>query len=107
VVLSFHNSSLLRHTWGEELLINTILKTKHIEQGIPKLGLIVTVNGFQAVGILIVQPQSQALKVLKHFILDFQEENSRVTRIVINDDKNIPLASHETNPRGTDIIHIE
>jgi hypothetical protein len=32
---------------------------------------------------LIVQPQSQAPKVLKHFILAFQEENLRVTRIVI------------------------
>jgi hypothetical protein len=45
--------------------------------------------------------------VLKHFILAFQEENSRVTRIVINNDKNIPLASHGANPRETDSIHIE
>jgi hypothetical protein len=56
---------------------------------------------------LIVQPQSQAPKVLNHFILTFQEENSRVTRIVINDDKNIPLASHRANPRGTDSVHME
>jgi hypothetical protein len=56
---------------------------------------------------LIVQPQSQALKVLKHFILTFQEENRRVTRIVINDDKNISLASHGANPRGTDSVHME
>jgi hypothetical protein len=66
---------------------------KLIEIGIPKLGPIVTANSFQIVGILIVQPQSQALKVLKHFILAFQEETLRVTRIVVNDDKNIPLAS--------------
>jgi hypothetical protein len=46
-----------------------MLKTKLIERGIPKLDLIVTVNGFQAVGMLIVQPHSQAIKVLKHFIL--------------------------------------
>jgi hypothetical protein len=59
-----------------------------------QLGHIVTWNNFQAVGMLIVQPQSQAPKVLKHFILSFQEENPRVTRIVINDDKNIPQASH-------------
>jgi hypothetical protein len=45
--------------------------------------------------------------VLKHFILAFQEENPRVTRIIINDDKNIPLASHGVNPRGTDSVHIE
>jgi hypothetical protein len=107
VILSFHNSILLRHIWGRELLINTILKIKHIEQGIPELGLIVTVNGFQAVEILIVQPQSQALKVLKHFILNFQEENPKVTIIVINDDKNISLASHGANPRGTDSVHME
>jgi hypothetical protein len=71
---------------GGKLLINTILKTKLIERGIPELGLIVTVNGFQAVGMLIVQPQSRAQKVLKHFILTFQEENLRVTRIVISND---------------------
>jgi hypothetical protein len=65
------------------------------------------VNGFQAVGMLIVQPQSQALKVLKHFILAFQEENSRVTRIVVNDDKNIPLTAHGVNPRGADSVHME
>jgi hypothetical protein len=65
------------------------------------------VNDFQAVGMRIVQPQSQAPKVLKHFILTLQEENPRVTRIVINDDKNIPLASHEANLRRTDIIHME
>jgi hypothetical protein len=45
--------------------MNTMLKTKLIERGIPKLGLIVTVNSFQAVGMLIVHPQSQALKVFK------------------------------------------
>jgi hypothetical protein len=54
---------------GGEMLINTMLKTKLIKRGIPELSPIVTTNGFQAVGKLIVQPQGQALKVLKHFIL--------------------------------------
>jgi hypothetical protein len=84
-----------------------MLKAKLIERCIPELGPIVTVNSFQAVGKLIVQPQSQALKVFKHFIITFQEENSRVTRIVISNDKNISLASHGANPRGTDNIHME
>jgi hypothetical protein len=93
--------------WGEKLLINTILKTKLIERGILKLDLSVTVNDFQAIGILIVQPQSQAPKVLKHSILTFREENSRVTRVVINNDKGIPLASHGANPRGTDRVRMK
>jgi hypothetical protein len=46
-----------------------MLKAKLIERGIPELGPIVTMNSFQAIGILIVQPQRQGLKVLKHFIL--------------------------------------
>jgi hypothetical protein len=50
-------------------LSNTLLNTKLIKRGIPELGPIVIANGFQAVGMLIVQPQGQALKVLKHFIL--------------------------------------
>jgi hypothetical protein len=83
-----------------------MLKAKLIERGIPELSHIFTVNSFQAVGILIVQPQSQAPKVLKHFILTFQEENPRVTRIVINDDNNVPLASHGANPRGTNNVHM-
>jgi hypothetical protein len=41
-----------------KLLINTILKAKMVERDIAKLGLIVTMNRFQAVGMLIVQPQS-------------------------------------------------
>jgi hypothetical protein len=45
--------------------------------------------------------------VLKHFILAFQEENSRVTRKIITDDENIPLATHGVNPRGTDSVHME
>jgi tRNA(Glu) U13 pseudouridine synthase TruD len=45
--------------------------------------------------------------VLKHFSLALQEENPRVTRIVINDDKNIPLASHGANLRGTDSVCME
>jgi hypothetical protein len=94
VVLSFHESILLRNTQDRKLLIDTMLKAKLIERGIPELGLIITVNSFQVVGMLIVQPQSQALKVLKHFILTFQEENPRVTRIVVNDDKNMSLVSH-------------
>jgi hypothetical protein len=97
----------LRHTWGRKLLINTMLKAKLIERGIPELGPIITVNNFQAVVMLIVQPQSQALKVLKHSILAFQEENPRVMRIVINDDKNIPLATHGANLRRTDSVHME
>jgi hypothetical protein len=56
---------------------------------------------------LFVQPQSQAPKVLKHFILALKEENPRVTRIVINDDKNIPLAFHGANLRRTDNVHME
>jgi hypothetical protein len=84
-----------------------MLKAKLIERGIPKLGPIVTVNDVQAVKMLIVQPQRQASKVLKHFILAFQEENPRITRIVINDDRNVPLASHGANLRGTDIVHME
>jgi hypothetical protein len=55
----------------------------------------------------IVQPQSQALEVLKHFILALQEENPSVTRLVINNDKNIPVASHGANPRGADSVHME
>jgi hypothetical protein len=92
---------------GGKLLINPMLKAKLIKRGISELSPIVTANGFQAVGMLIIQPQSQALKVLKHFILALQEENSRVTRIVINDDKNVPLASHGANPRRTNSVHME
>jgi hypothetical protein len=90
-----------------KLLINTMLMAKLIERGIPELDPIVTVNSFQAVGMLIVQPQGQALKELEHFILTFQEENPRVMRIFINDDKNIPLAAHGANQRGNDSVHIE
>jgi hypothetical protein len=60
---------------GRKLLISTMLKAKLMERGIPELGPIVTMNSFQAVGMLNVQPQSQASKVLKHFFLAFQEEN--------------------------------
>jgi hypothetical protein len=84
-----------------------MLKAKLIERGISKLGPIVTANSFQAVGMLIIQPQSQALKLIKHFILAFQEENPRVTRIVVNDDKSIPLVSHGANLRRTDSVHME
>jgi hypothetical protein len=84
-----------------------MLKAKLIERCIPEPSPIITVNGFQAVGKLIVQPQSQAPKVLKHFVLAFLEENPRVTRIVVNDDKNVPFASNGANPRGTDSVHME
>jgi hypothetical protein len=96
---------MLRRTRGRKLLINTLLKAKLIKRDIPNLSPIVTVNSFQVVGMLIVQPQSQAPKVFKHFILAFQEENPRVMRIVINDDKKIPLAAYRANPRGTDSVH--
>jgi hypothetical protein len=84
-----------------------MLKAKLIKRGISELSPIVTMNGFQAVGMFIVQPQSQALKVLKHFILTLQEENPRVMRIVINDDKNVPLVSHGANLKRTDSVHME
>jgi hypothetical protein len=77
-----------------------MLKAKLIKRGIPKLSPIVTVNDFQAVGMLIIQPQSQAPKVLKHFILAVQEENTRVTRIIINNDKNISLPPMEQTREG-------
>jgi hypothetical protein len=84
-----------------------MLKAKLTERGIHELGPVVTANSFQAVGMLIVQPQSQAPKVLKHFILTFQEENLRVMRIIINNDKNVPFVSHGANSRGTDSVHME
>jgi hypothetical protein len=67
-----------------------MLKAKLIKRGIPELGLIITLNDFQAVVMLIVQPPRQALKVLNH--------SPRVTKVVVNDDKNVSLASHEANP---------
>jgi hypothetical protein len=63
----------LRNTWGGKLMINTMLKIKLIERGIPELDSIVTVNDIEAVGMFIVQHQSQAPKVLKHLILAFQK----------------------------------
>jgi hypothetical protein len=84
-----------------------MLKAKLIKRGISKLGPIVTANDFQVVGIHIAQPQSYAPKVLKDFILAFQEGNPRVTRIVINNENNISLASHGANPRGTNSVHME
>jgi hypothetical protein len=92
---------------GRKLLINIMLKAKLIKRGIPELSHIVTMNGFQAIGMFIVQPQSQASKVLKHFILTFQEENPRVTRIVINNGTNVSLGSHGVNLRSTDSVHME
>jgi hypothetical protein len=80
-----------------------MLKTKLIERGIPELGPFATANDFQSVGKLIIHPQSQASKVLKHSILTLQEENLRVTRIVVNDDKNIPLASLERTREGSTV----
>jgi hypothetical protein len=98
---------MLRNARGGKLLINAMLKAKLIKRGISELSPIVTANGFQAVGMLIVQPQSQELKVLKYFIFALQEENPRVMRVVVNNDKNIPLASHGANPRRTDSVHME
>jgi hypothetical protein len=95
VVLSFHDSILLRNLRGGKLLFNDMLKAKLIERDIFKLSPIIIANVFQTVGMLIVQPQSQASKVLKHFILALQEENPRVTRVVVNDDKNVPLPPME------------
>jgi hypothetical protein len=84
-----------------------MLKTKLIKRGISELSHIVTATDFQAVGMLIVQPQGQVPKVLKHFILTLQEENSIVMRVVINDDKNVPLASHGANLRRTDSVRMK
>jgi hypothetical protein len=84
-----------------------MLKAKLIKRGISELSPTVTANDFQAVGMLIVQPQGQAPKVLKYFILTLQEENPRVTRIIINDDKDVPLASHGANSRRIDSVHME
>jgi hypothetical protein len=93
--------------WGKNLLINTMLKAELIERGISELGPIVTANSFQAVGMFIIQPQSQAPKVFRHFSLAFQEENPRVIGVAIKDDKNIPLAAHGVYPRGTNSVHME
>jgi hypothetical protein len=103
VVLLFHNSILLRNARGGELL----LKAKPIKRGISELSPSITVNSFQAVGMLIVQPQSQKPKVLKYLIIALQEENPRVTRVIVNNNKNVPLASHGANPRRTDSVHME
>jgi hypothetical protein len=47
MVLSFHDSILLRNTRVRKLLINTILKTKLIDRGILELGHIIAVNNFK------------------------------------------------------------
>jgi hypothetical protein len=37
----------------------------------------------------------------------FPKRKPRVPRVVVNIDKNIPLATHGANPRGTDSVHME
>jgi hypothetical protein len=64
----------LRNTRGGKLLIKAMLKAKLIKGGISELSPIVTVSDFQAVGMLIVQPQSQEPKLLKYFIFVLQEK---------------------------------
>jgi hypothetical protein len=39
--------------------------------------------------------------------VEYQITNSRVTRVVVNNDKNVPLASHGANPRRADSVHME
>jgi hypothetical protein len=97
----------LRNARGGKLVIDPMLKAKLIKGDISKFSLIVTVNGFQEVGMLIIQPQSQELKVLKYLIFALQEENARVMRVVVNNDKDVPLASHRANPTRTDSVHME
>jgi hypothetical protein len=84
-----------------------MLKTKLIKRSISELSLIVTVNGFQAVEMLIVQPESQEPKVLKYLLFALEEENPIVTRVVVNNDKDVPLASYRANPRRTDSVNME
>jgi hypothetical protein len=84
-----------------------MLKAKPIKRGISELSPIITANSFQAVGMLIVQPQGQESKMLKYLIFAFQTENSRVTRVIVNNDKDVPLASHGANPRRTDSVHMD
>jgi hypothetical protein len=45
--------------------------------------------------------------VLKYLIFALHEENPRVTRVVINNDKDVLLASHGANPRRTNSVHME
>jgi hypothetical protein len=84
-----------------------MLKAKPIKRGISELSLIITANNFQVVGMLIVQSQGQEAKVFKYLIFALQEENPRVMRVVINNNKDILLASHGVNPRRTDIVYME
>jgi hypothetical protein len=84
-----------------------MLKAKPIKRGISELSPIITANSFQAVGMLIVQPQGQKLKVLKYLIFALQKENPIVTRVVVNNDKDVPRASYGANPRMTDSVHME
>jgi hypothetical protein len=84
-----------------------MLKAKLIKRDISELSPIVTTNDFQAFRMLIVQPQSQELKVLKYLIFALQEENLRVIRVVVNNDKNVSFASHGANPRRTVSVHME
>jgi hypothetical protein len=81
----------LRNTRGEKLLLNAMLKAKPIKRDISELSPIITANSFQAVGMLIVQPQGQESKVHKYLIFALQKENLRVTRVIINNDKDVPL----------------
>jgi hypothetical protein len=89
---------MLWNARGRKRLINPLLKAKLIKRSISELSIIVTTNGFQAIEMLIVQPQNQEPKVLKYLIFALQEENPRVTRVVINNDRIVPLVSHGENP---------
>jgi hypothetical protein len=40
-------------------------------------------------------------------IFALQKENLRVMRVVVNNDKDVPLASHGANPRRTNSVHME
>jgi hypothetical protein len=62
VVLSLDDIILLRNKWSGELLINTMLKAKLIERGIPELGTIVTAMAFKQLGCSLFNLKAQLQK---------------------------------------------
>src|SRR5579859_674720 len=106
-IFPFNNSILRGNIWRRVLVFKTKTTTEIIKTRVFEFCAIVTANRSHGMfRQLVLQSQDQISNKTKCFILGLHEKDPRISRKVINHDKNVPLPTRRTHPTWTNCVHV-
>jgi hypothetical protein len=107
-VFTFHNTILGRRIRTRKLVFKTQVMAKGFKMRVSEFRAIVTADHSYGISVpLVPQPQDKISNKTKCLPFLLKKEHSRIPRVVIHHNKDIPLPNHRSHTSWANKVHME